>query len=165
MTNWYTRSPLLGQKNVLFFEPSDYVSSYQLIEAADLVLVYNSSIGLEASIMGAEVICAGRARFTQAGTVTMPESRESFTGAVRAALADPARQAPAEHKRNARRFLYRELNDASLDLSEFLEPYPSMPGMVLFSDFEPERLRKDRTLGRIREGITSGCSFVAGRGR
>jgi hypothetical protein len=35
-------------------------------------MIYNSTIGMEAAIMGAPVLCAGKARFTQLDTVFFP---------------------------------------------------------------------------------------------
>ena len=44
---------------------------------AAFVLIYNSTIGLEASIMGVPVLCAGSARFTDFGTVFFPASAKA----------------------------------------------------------------------------------------
>ena len=41
-------------------------------------MVYNSTIGLEASLIGAPVLCGGRARFTQLPTVFFPQTPEAF---------------------------------------------------------------------------------------
>ena len=61
---------------------------------------------------------------------------------------------------NARRFLYHELYRASLDLSAFLEPYPGVPGMVTFSEFDPQALAQSRELGTIQDGILRGRTFA-----
>jgi len=60
---------------------------------------------------------------------------------------------PPEFAPNARRFLFYELFQASLDLSKFLTPYPGVPGMVTFSDFLPEAVSALPEMGVIREGI------------
>ena len=54
--------------------PNETLSSYELIQKSKFVMVYNSTIGLEASIMGEAVLCAGKARFTQYPTVFFPQS-------------------------------------------------------------------------------------------
>jgi len=41
-------------------------------------MIYNSTIGLEASIMGTPVLCAGKARFTQLPTVFFPLTQDAF---------------------------------------------------------------------------------------
>ncbi|MGA9532754.1 MAG: hypothetical protein WBR18_08580, partial [Anaerolineales bacterium] len=161
VADWYRDSPICDVDNVIFLPPDDYVSSYQLIERAKFVLVFNSSIGLEASIMGSAVLSAGRARYTQADTVFMPSSRSRYLEAADRMLAAEALDIPAAHQANARRFLYRELHHASLDFSPYLRPYPSMAGMVLFSEFEPTKLVEDPLFQRLRAGIIDGDSFVA----
>jgi hypothetical protein len=160
VAQWYAASRLPGVENVLFFPPEDRVSSYQLIERAKLVMVYNSSIGLEAAIMGAAVLCGGRARYTQANTVFLASSKADFQRRARRMLESGRISVPAEHRRNARRFLYRELNHASLDFSRYVRPYPSMPGMVMFSEFDPVQLEKDPLYDRLRAGIVGGMPFV-----
>ncbi len=74
VADWARQHGLAGRPNVFFFGPSDYVNSYALIERSKFVLVYNSSVGLEATLLGVPVLCAGRARFTQWPTVTFPAS-------------------------------------------------------------------------------------------
>jgi UDP-N-acetylglucosamine 2-epimerase len=160
VAEWYRRSGLEEAQNVLFFPPNDRVSSYQLIERANLILVYNSSIGLEAAIMGAAVLSAGRARYTQAGTVFMPATRSEYLDRARELMEADVIEVPKRHRIHARRFLYRELHHASLDFSAYLRPYPSMPGMVQFSAFEPSQLAADPLFDHLRAGIIDGETFV-----
>jgi hypothetical protein len=157
---WFEMTSLAAADNVLFFSPDEFVSSYQLIDAAHVVLVYNSSIGLEASIMGALVLAAGKARYTQSEAVKFPGSRLEYQHLLSQYLQSDQPAAPAEHARNARRFLYRELHEASLDFSEYLRPYPSMPGMVFFESFKPRRLRADKTLDVLCDGVLEQGPFL-----
>lgn len=160
VAGWLEERGLTRRPNVAFFGPSDYVSSYDLIRRSKLVLVYNSSIGLEATILGAPVLCAGRARYTQVPTVFFPATREGYIGELRALLGADRISVPPEYAVNARRFLYHELYRASLDLSAFLEPYPGVPGMVTFSEFDPQALAQSRELGTIQDGILRGRTFA-----
>ena len=57
---WVETSGANREPNVLFVGPQESLSSYELISKSKFVMVYNSTIGLEASIMGAAVLCAGR---------------------------------------------------------------------------------------------------------
>jgi hypothetical protein len=86
------------------------------------VLVYNSTIGLEAAIMGAPVLCAGKARFTQYPTVFFPQSVPEQRNKMEEFLRAEIIQVPVEFKRNARRFLYYQLFRSSLPFGDFLEP-------------------------------------------
>ncbi len=64
VAGWVEKSRIADLQNVVFVPSDEYLSSYELIQRSKFVLVYNSTIGLEASIMGAAVLCGGKARFT-----------------------------------------------------------------------------------------------------
>ena len=161
VAEWVRERHVLDLPNVAFFGPSDYISSYELIRRSKFVLVYNSSIGLEASIMGAPVLCAGRARYTQVPTVFFPATHQEYLDKLGLFLAASAIDVPAEFAANARRFLGYELYHASLDLSHFLGPYPNHPGMVELQPFDPRGLVSSPVLGSIAGGIMSRSSFRA----
>jgi hypothetical protein len=161
VAQWVAARSLEGQENVLFIPPGEYVSSYDLIERAKFVLVYNSSVGLEACIMGAPVLCAGRARYTQLPTAELPESAEAYRRKLENWLQAEAIPVAAERAENARAFLHYELHHASLDLSEFLRPYPVIPGMVGFQPFDPRRITDSPALAAIGQGILESQPFVA----
>jgi hypothetical protein len=85
-------------------------------------MIYNSTIGLEASIMGAAVLCAGRARFTQYPTVFFPQSVNEYQNQLQKFLNAEQIEVLHDFKRNARRFLYYQLFRTSLPFNDFLEP-------------------------------------------
>jgi hypothetical protein len=157
---WVTKTHIDERTNVVFIGPDKPLSSYELIERSKLVLVYNSSIGLEASILGKPVLCAGRARYTQADTVFYPSDHETYWVELERMLSKPHIQVPERFRRNARKFLYHELFHASLDLSAFLTLDPSLPGMTTFKDFPPEDLLDSASLDVITEGILHGREFL-----
>ena len=109
-------------ENVVFVAPKEYLSSYELIQRSKFVTVYNSTIGLEASIMGKPVLCGGKARFTQYPTVFFPETVEAQRAKLEELLATQTIETPPEFRRNARRFLYYQLFRASLPFDKFLMP-------------------------------------------
>jgi hypothetical protein len=159
---WIVDQGLSEFENVVFFEPGAPVSSYELINHSKLILIYNSSIGLEASILGAAVLSAGRARFTQIPTVFFPDTRKKYEERLLGFLNAQEIEVPPSFRENARSFLYHELFAASLDLSEFLEPDESLQGMVTFSAFRPDRLLSSRPLEVIRNGILHNTPFLLG---
>jgi len=160
VAQWVADHSLGARENVLFVPPGEYVSSYELIECSKFVLVYNSSLGLEACIMGAPVLCAGKARYTQIPTTVLPASAEAYRRQLEKWLQAEAIQVSPDRAENARAFLFYELHHASLDLAEFLQPYPVVPGMVTFQDFEPQRIGNSRALRTIAEGVLHGRPFV-----
>jgi hypothetical protein len=157
---WVNKTRVDERTNVIFIGPDKPLSSYELIERSKLVLVYNSSIGLEASILGKPVLCAGRARYTQADTVFFPDDQMTYWAELERMLAEEHIQIPGRLRRNARKFLYHELFHASLDVSAFLALDPTLPGMVTFKDFPPEELLNSASLNAIAEGILEGREFL-----
>ena len=112
--------------------------------------------------MGAPVLSAGRARFTQLPTVFFPESRKKYEERLLGFLDAQEIEVPPSFRENARSFLFHELFAASLDLSEFLQPDESLQGMVTFSGFSPDRLQSSRSLEVIRNGILHDAPFLPG---
>jgi hypothetical protein len=137
------------------------LNSYALIAKAHFVLVYNSSVGLEASIMGRPVLCGGAARFTQYPTVYFPKSRREYDQRAKEFLAADTVAQPAEFVRESRRVLYFQLFKTSLPFDHFLEPHARM-GYVNFKDFEVEDLLPERspTMAAIRAGVVDGKPFL-----
>jgi hypothetical protein len=65
VAGWVEARKVTDLPNVIFVSPQETLSSYELILKSKFVMVYNSTIGLEASIMGMPVLFAGKARFKQ----------------------------------------------------------------------------------------------------
>jgi hypothetical protein len=145
--------------NVVFVAPSETLSSYELILKSKFVMVYNSTIGLEASIMGAAVLCAGKARFTQYPTVFFPQTVEEQKKKLEEFLSAEKIEVPTGFKRNARRFLYYQLYRTSLPFGDFLEPSVRTTQTRLKS-FEMKELLQSESIKVIREGLLKGGDFL-----
>jgi hypothetical protein len=157
---WILSSGVHRLSNVVFIGPDEPVSSYDLIRASRFVLLYNSSVGLEASILGIPALCAGRARFTEFDAAFAPRDVDGYWRRLREFLAATRPEIGEGQTANARAFLYSELFAASLDLGEFLAADPNLPGMVRFSTFAPARLQAAPACRVIRDGILEGRVFL-----
>jgi hypothetical protein len=159
---WAARRGVDDLPNAAFVQPGEYLSSYELIQRSKFVMVYNSSIGLEASLMGAAVLCAGKARYTQIPTVYFPQTQEEFNKTAGDFLKADLVEAPPEFRQNARRFLYYQLFKASLPFTEFLEPHPTMVGFVRLRSFHWQYLTPSLspTMRALLKGILEGGPFV-----
>ncbi len=158
---WVTSRGVDKEPNVVFVSPKETLSSYELILKSKFVMVYNSTIGLEASIMGAAVLCAGKARFTQYPTVFFPQTIEDVRSKMKEFLAADAINVPLEFKRNASRFLYYQLFRTSLPFGEFLEPSVRMTQTRLKS-FGLEDLMTSESVKVIKHGVLEGEDFLLG---
>jgi hypothetical protein len=159
---WVRDRDLEALSNVVFVGPDEYFSSYEMIQKAKFVMIYNSTIGMEASIMGAPVLCAGKARFTQLETVFFPKSQAEYFDQLRDFLKAEEVTAPDRHRINARRFLYYQLYRTSLPFDCFLEPDGIWPGFVHLKDFSWEELLPENsdTMKVISEGVLKGEEFI-----
>jgi hypothetical protein len=118
---WVDRNDVRRIVNVVFIDSDEYISSYQLIQRAKFVIVYNSSIGMEAALMGAPVLCGGKARYTQYPIVFFPEGTEAYEEMVENFLMAEKIDTPPQFRRNARRFQYYQLYRASIPLGAYIQ--------------------------------------------
>jgi hypothetical protein len=162
VTDWVHQRGVSSLQNVIFVGPDSYFSSYEMIQRAKFVMIYNSTIGMEASILGAPVLCAGKARFTQLETVFYPKSKEEYLKHLDEFLSTETVQAPSVHRMNARRFLYYQLFKTSLPFDLFLEPDGIWPGFVRLKSFSVQDLLPENstTLKIITEGLLHGKPFL-----
>lgn len=159
VAGWVEARNVTDLPNVIFVGPNETLSSYELILKSKFVMVYNSTIGLEAAIMGAAVLCAGKARFTQYPTVFFPQTIEEVRRKMKEFLAADAIDVPLEFKRNARRFLYYQLFRTSLPFDEFLEPSVRTTQTRLRS-FELKVLLESEAVKVITNGVLEGRDFL-----
>ncbi|MGD8822112.1 MAG: hypothetical protein PVG63_03340, partial [Anaerolineales bacterium] len=161
---WAEQRGITRHPNVVFFPPSEYVSSYDMMQTAKFTLVYNSSIGLEGTLMGRPVLAAGRSRYTQIPTVFYPADRKQYDQMLSSFLTDESLNVPDEFVQNARRFFYFEMFHASLDLSPFMDSYPYSRYDVVFKPFNPATaFQESRALNTIVDGILDQTPFYEGK--
>ena len=156
---WVSGRGVDKEPNVVFVSPRETLSSYELIQRSKFVMVYNSTIGLEASILGAAVLCAGKARFTQYPTVFFPQTVDEVRRKMKEFLEAEKIDVPAEFKRNARRFLYYQLFRTSLPFGDFLEPSVRTTQTRLKS-FELHQLLESKAVKVILEGLLKRGNFL-----
>lgn len=162
VADWVQQSRVLGLPNVVFVASNEYISSYELIQRSKFVMVYNSTIGLEAALMGAAVLCGGKSRYTQIPTVFLPASAAEYRRQAEAFLAAEAIEVPAEFRRNARRYLYYTQYLSALPFGDFLQPHENA-GFVVLKPISWQKLASRENSSPLRvlvEGILHGKPFV-----
>jgi hypothetical protein len=163
VADWVQQNRVDQMPNVLFVGPDEYLSSYELIQKSKFVMVYNSTIGLEATLMGAAVLCGGRARFTQIPTVFFPSSVEEYLQKSEELLQAENIQVPQEFRENAYRFLFYQVFRTSLPFDVFLEADGVWRGFVKLKSFSWQALLPEHspTLRVIADGILRDQHFLA----
>jgi len=159
--DWVEANQVTALSNVVFIDSQDYISSYELIQRSKFVMVYNSSIGLEATLMGKPVLCAGKARYTQYPTVFFPSDSVDHRKKALEFLDAEKIRVPPQYLRNARRFLYYQLYRASIPLVGYMQSLPRM-GFVQLSHFSWKELLPENSpsLQVLHKGILNNEPFL-----
>ncbi|MBN1537163.1 MAG: hypothetical protein JW908_10565 [Anaerolineales bacterium] len=159
--DWVFNNRINELPNVVFIDSQEFISSYELIQRSKFIMVYNSSIGLEAALMGAAVLCAGKARYTQYPIVFLPQNEDEYHRMAKRFLVEDHIEIPPDFQRNARRFLYYQLYRISLPFETFLQT-GARPGFVRMNNFNWEQLLPQNApaIKAIFEGITENKPFM-----
>ena len=152
---WVRKSGILDLPNVAFYDSSEFVNSYELIRRSHLVMVYNSTIGLEATLLGKPVIAGGKARFTQLETSFYPSTNREYNTLLESLLSTAKIDVPPQFQHNARRFLYYQLYATSLEFGDFLEDDQVWKGYVKLKEFPFSHLTPShsKTVAALLDGI------------
>jgi hypothetical protein len=70
-------------QNVRVLEPDTDVDPYELIKTSDVVLVYTSTVGMEATYFGTPVVTAADSHYAKKGFTYDPETKEEYAKILR----------------------------------------------------------------------------------
>jgi len=116
------------------------VSSYALIDAADVVVTFGSTVGIEACHARKPSILMGRAMYEDLGVCIRPSSHDAFVELIRACAAGHRLELPEGHELGLVKFGH--FNKA------WGQPFKHVVPDGLFA----VRMRRDMQLTRIRAG-------------
>lgn len=77
-------------EHIRLIAPKDKVNTYDLIEVADVGLVYTTTVGMEMAMYGVPVIVSGQTHYRGRGFTTDPDSWVSYFKQLGAILAKPS---------------------------------------------------------------------------
>lgn len=77
-------------ENIHLVMPEEKINTYDLVEIADLGLVYTTTVGMEMVMSGVPVIVAGHTHYRGKGFTLDPDSWESYLGLLDQVLASPS---------------------------------------------------------------------------
>jgi hypothetical protein len=161
VNDWVASNGVEQFHNVIFVSSEASLSSYDLIRRSKFVMVYNSSIGLEAALLGIPVLCGGKARYTQYPTVFLPQTPGKYLEMAEEFLMTEKIEVPEEFQRNARRVLYHQFYRSSLLFGKYIEAHPT-PGYVQLKQFSWQNLLAENsaTMRVILDGVIKGQPFL-----
>jgi hypothetical protein len=76
----------------------DPVNTYDLVEIADVGLVYTTTVGMEMAMSGVPVIVAGHTHYRDKGFTIDPDSWDAYYQALAQTLADPQANRLSRHQ-------------------------------------------------------------------
>ena len=154
--DWLKEQNYLAIPNVRFIPPTDYISSYELVRISRFCLVYNSTIGLEAVVLGTPTITGAHSRYSGAGVTHAPTSRKAYRKLVETFLKNGPPPVEDTVRQRARYCMYQLFFRQGLDFSAFLEApdwtLKPIDASALHPDNSPE-------MNIIYKGIMEGGPF------
>ena len=143
--------------NIAVVGADDLTSSYPLMDASDLGLVYTSTTGLELALGGTPVIVCGDVHYRSKGFTVDVSSPGEFVDALDRLLVDPAAGRPDVDR--ARRYAHFFFFRAPVPAPYVVEPLPGLARITTddAADLDPG---KNQALDRICDGLLKGTPFV-----
>lgn len=122
--------------------PQDKLNTYDLIDVADLGLVYTTTVGLEMALKGVPVIVTGQTHYRNRGFTLDPDSWVRYYKTIGGVLEDPAGSRLTHEQvelawRYAYRFFFEFPRPFPWHLVRLWDDYRTMP---LKDVFEPENM-------------------------
>ncbi len=147
-------------QNARMVMPDDELSSYSLMELADVGLVYISTVGLELACKGKTVVVAGSTVFSGVEFVRTVEDAEDYEE-----LLDEVRTGERDDPREIRRLAYRFAHGFFLR-ADIRFPLVRMPtphtGELAYSSLDELAPGRDGSLDRIARIVLEGEPITAG---
>jgi len=148
-------------ENVILIPPESQASSYALLEVADAVIVYTSTMGLEAIIHGCPVIISGLAHYWQKGFGNCPKTRREYFELLGAAPG--LRHPSAEEIALARCYAYLLWFRTMIPLQIFETAEPFVMSRFSIRSLEDIRPGRNPYLDLVADAIMNSGSFVIPR--
>lgn len=141
-------------ENIRLIRASDEINTYDLIEVADVGLVYTTTVGLEMAMMGLPVIVAGQTHYRERGFTYDPDSWVAYFKLLGHILENPPEfRLSREQVNQAWQYAYRFFFD-------YPQPFP-WHLVRLWEDYKNTDLKTALT-GSDSEGYRRSFRFLAG---
>ena len=126
-------------EHIHLIKPDDPTNTYDLIAAADLGLVYTTTVGLEMAMSGVPVIVAGKTHYKEKGFTRDPQSWVKYYKLIGSILQDPQGNRLTDHEIElawsyAYRFFFDFPRPIPWHLVSMWEDYEQIPLAKVLSD-------------------------------
>ena len=121
VSSWYEENIRNQYSNVSIVLNNERSTSYKLLKKSNLVLVYNSTIGIEAAILGKKVIMSANSHYSSYGFVDCPKDKESYFNYLKETLNSQDFEVNEEKIELAKKYYYQLSNEVAYPLDKFIE--------------------------------------------
>ena len=110
-----------NNKNISIIDAEITTSSYELINISDLVLTYNSTIGLESALMNKKTISAGYSHFSRLDYFKIFQNKEEYFNCIKKKLQEKEFDG-FDLAYQTQSYFYQMVFESAIDFSEILIP-------------------------------------------
>ncbi len=140
-TSDYVLQRLTKNKNISVIEASNSTSSYELIKISDLVLTYNSTIGLESVIMNKNVISAGYSHLSRLDYFKIYKDKQEYFNNIIKKLQNKEFDGSTSMEK-IQSYFYQMIYESAFDFSEIL--FPDESKKYRFKLVRKDRINKNK---------------------
>ena len=132
---WLEEKGFFDLPNLVFIEPTNFMSSYDLIMASSFVMVYNSTVGLEALLMGKPVVLGGKPKYYRISYLNIPQSPAEYLSDLKSFINRTDYTLSQNQTEEARSFFYQLFFEAGGELGSYIKIFDlTTPGTVILKD-------------------------------
>ena len=148
--------------NLTVIAPEHPIAARELIDRADLVLAYNSTVGLEAAMHGRTVLLCGAPHFRGRGFTTDISSRDEYRDLLRAWAGGAAGAHPGVDSELARRYFHLFFARYHITMHWTTSPLEP-PYRLLIESTDALNPGRNAALDLVCDGILQGRQIVSPR--
>ena len=118
---WFNNNMGRMNDNVICFDANSKIDSYEIIENSDLVLVYNSTVGIDAASLGKKTLVAAKTHYTNLEFVNSYDSKNLYLKDLNDILSLNNISVSEKNQKMAKSYYYQLLNNVSYDYGEIVQ--------------------------------------------
>ncbi len=142
LENWFELNQDKLNNNSICFSANNKVNSYEIIKESELVLVYNSTIGIESAILGRRVLAAALTHYSDIGFVDSFKNKFQYLKELEQTLVGSKFETEVINTQQAKSYYYQLLNDVAYNFGAINLELPFNEHTIL-RDFELQSEKVD----------------------
>ncbi len=152
LENWFESNQDKLNKNAICFPADNEVDSYEIIKESELVLVYNSTIGIESAILGKRVLAAALTHYSDIGFVDSFKDKFQYLKELKQTLVEGKFETELNNIQQAKSYYYQLLNDVAYNFGAINLELPFNEHTIL-RDFESQIDKVDNLSNAIKSFV------------